>query len=218
MEQQEVVRTAPKLPRINEPAPEFKAKTTHGLKKLSDYEGKWLVLFSHPADFTPVCTTEFMAFANHYDDFKALNCELLGLSIDSTYAHLAWVRNIQEKFGVTIPFPIIEDLTMKVATDYGMIHAGASDTSAIRATFIIDDKSMLRAYLYYPMTNGRSVQEILRLVKALQTSTKHNVATPEGWQPGDKVIVPPPNTADDAEARMNEGYECVDWYFCKKDL
>ena len=135
------------LPRINEPAPDFEAKTTHGVKKLADYKGKWLVLFSHPADFTPVCTTEFTAFAKHYEDFKKLNCELLGLSIDSIYSHLAWVRNIKEKFGIEIQFPIIEDLSMKVAKAYGMIHPGAGDTSAVRATFIIDDQGILRQVL-----------------------------------------------------------------------
>ncbi len=206
------------IPRLNEPAPAFEANTTHGVKKLSDYKGQWLVLFSHPADFTPVCTTEFMAFANHYEQFKSLNCELLGLSIDSIFSHISWKRNIQEKFGVTIPFPIIEDLSMHVAHLYGMIHPGAGDTSAVRTTYVIDDKGILRAMLYYPMTNGRSVPEIVRLVQALQTSDAHGVATPEGWQPGDKVIVPPPKTSQAAEARLNEGYECVDWYFCKKDL
>lgn len=208
----------PRLPGINQPAPDFTAVTTHGVKKLADYRGKWLVLFSHPADFTPVCTTEFMAFANHYEQFQQLNCDLLGLSIDSIFSHLSWVRNIKEKFGVTIPFPIIEDLSMKVANSYGMIQPGASDTSAVRTTFIIDDKGIMRAMLYYPMTNGRSVAEIVRMIKALQTSDANGVATPENWQPGEKVIVPPPKTAEALEARLNEGYECVDWYFCKKDL
>ncbi|MCA1926742.1 MAG: peroxiredoxin [Thiobacillus sp.] len=206
------------MPRINERAPEFEARTTHGVRKLSDYEGKWLVLFSHPADFTPVCTTEFIAFAKHYDDFQKLNCDLLGLSIDSYYSHVAWVRNIKEKFGVEIPFPIIEDLSMTVAKAYGMIHPGAADTSAVRATFIIDPKGMLRAMVYYPMTNGRSIPEFLRLVSALQASDANKIATPEGWQPGDQVIVPPPQDAAAAEARLGEGYECTDWYFCKKSL
>ncbi|OZA15002.1 MAG: peroxiredoxin [Hydrogenophilales bacterium 17-62-8] len=206
------------FPRLNERAPEFKARTTHGVKQLSDYEGKWLVLFSHPADFTPVCTTEFIAFAKHYPDFQKLNCDLLGLSIDSYYSHVAWVRNIKEKFGVEIQFPIIEDLSMDVARAYGMIHPGAADTSAVRATFIIDPKGILRAMVYYPMTNGRSIPEFLRLVTALQASDKNKIATPEGWQPGDKVIVPPPQDADAAEARMGEGYECTDWYFCTKSL
>jgi len=204
------------MPRINEPAPAFEARTTHGVKTLEDYKGKWLVLFSHPADFTPVCTTEFMAFAKRYPEFQAINTELLGLSIDSYYSHVAWVRNIKEKFGVEIQFPIIEDLSMSVARSYGMIHPGAADTSAVRATFIIDPEGIMRAMVYYPMTNGRSIDEFVRLVTALQTSDANKVATPEGWQPGDKVIVPPPADMDAAEARMNEGYECTDWYFCKK--
>jgi peroxiredoxin 2/4 len=207
-----------RLPRINEPAPEFTAKTTHGPRSLKDFRGKWLVFFSHPADFTPVCTTEFVAFARAYDRFRALNCELLGLSIDSTYSHIAWVRNIKEKFGVEIPFPVIEDLSMQVAHDYGMIQPGASDTSAVRATFFIDPEGKVRAMVYYPMTNGRSVEEFLRLLEALQTSDAHGVATPEGWQPGEKVIVPPPSTAKDAEARAKAGYEYTDWYFSKADL
>ncbi len=206
------------MPRINEPAPAFTAPTTHGVRTLEDYKGKWLVLFSHPADFTPVCTTEFIAFAKRNDDFQARNCELLGLSIDSHYSHVAWVRNIKEKFGIEVPFPIIADLKMDVAKAYGMIHPGAADTSAVRATFIIDPEGIMRAMVYYPMTNGRSIDEILRLLTALQTSDEHGVATPENWQPGDKVIVPPPAETAAAEARMNEGYECVDWYFCKKDL
>ena len=206
------------FPRLNERAPEFEARTTHGVRKLSDYEGKWLVLFSHPADFTPVCTTEFIAFAKHYPEFQKLNCELLGLSIDSYYSHVAWVRNIKEKFGVEIPFPIIEDLSMNVAKAYGMIHPGAADTSAVRATFIIDPKGVLRAMVYYPMTNGRSIPEFLRLVSALQASDANKIATPEGWQLGDQVIVPPPQDAAAAEKRVNEGYECTDWYFCKKSL
>ena len=210
--------TCPAMPRLNEAAPAFEAPTTDGVKKLEDYRGKWLVLFSHPADFTPVCTTEFMAFAKRHGEFQALNTELLGLSIDSHYSHVAWIRNIKEKFGVDIPFPIIADLKMDVARAYGMIHPGAADTSAVRATFVIDPNGILRAMVYYPMTNGRSIAEFLRLVKALQTSDEHGVATPEAWQPGDKVIVPPPASADAAEKRIGEGYECVDWYFCKKDL
>ena len=206
------------LPQINRPAPYFEAKTTHGAKKLTDYKGRWLVLFSHPADFTPVCTTEFMAFAKYHQQFLDLNTDLLGLSIDSVFSHVAWVRNIKEKFGVDVNFPIIEDLSMSVAKSYGMIHPGAADTSAVRSTFIIDPEGVLRAMVYYPMTNGRSIPEFLRLIQALQTSDTHNVATPEGWQLGDKVIVPPPQDAQTAEARAKEGYECTDWYFCKKDL
>ena len=207
------------LPRLNERAPDFEAPTTHGVRKLADYQGKWLVLFSHPADFTPVCTTEFMAFAKAQDQFAQLNCDLLGLSIDSHHSHVAWVRNIQEKFGVEIKFPIIADLSMTVARAYGMIHPGAADTSAVRATFLIDPNGILRAMVYYPMSNGRSIAEFLRLLQAVQTSDAHKVATPEGWQPGDKVIVPPPATAAEAQARLDQRqYECVDWYFCKKSL
>jgi len=205
------------MPRLNEPAPAFEAPTTQGVKKLEDYRGKWLVLFSHPADFTPVCTTEFMAFAKQHEAFQAVNCELIGLSIDSHYSHVAWVRNIKEKFDIEIKFPIIADLSMQVAKAYGMIQPGASDTSAVRATFVIDPEGVLRAMIYYPMTNGRSIDEILRLVKAQQTSDTHKVATPEAWQPGDMVIVPPPASVEEAEARVaNDEYECTDWYFCKK--
>ena len=204
-------------PRINEPAPDFTAPTTHGIKSLADYKGRWLILFSHPADFTPVCTTEFIAFAKHHDQFQAIGCDLLGLSIDSTYSHIAWERNIEEKFGVKIPFPIIADLSMKVASAYKMIQPGASDTSAVRCTFVIDPQGVLRAMVYYPMSNGRSIPEFLRLVKALQTSDEHKVATPEGWQPGDAVIVPPPQTADGAADRAGAD-GCVDWYYCTKKL
>ena len=208
----------PQFPQLNRPAPAFNAPTTHGPKTLEDYKGKWLILFSHPADFTPVCTTEFMAFAQNEDRFKALNTELLGLSIDSHYAHIAWVRNIKEKFGIEVNFPIIADLSMDVAKAYGMIQPGASDTSAVRATFIIDPEGILRAMVYYPMTNGRSIEEFVRLITALQTSDAHGVATPENWKPGEKVIVPPPATAQAADARMGEGFETTDWYFSKKDL
>ncbi len=205
-----------KLPRLNEPAPTFKAPTTDGERSLSDYQGKWLILFSHPADFTPVCTTEFIAFAKRAQEFQALNCELLGLSIDSHYAHIAWMRNIKEKFGVDIPFPIIADLSMEVAHAYGMIQPGASDTSAVRATFVIDPDGILRAMVYYPMTNGRSVDEFYRLVQALQMSDEQKVATPEAWTPGDAVIVPPPATLEAANEREDEGYDYTDWYFSKK--
>ncbi|HCF1530064.1 TPA: peroxiredoxin [Pseudomonas aeruginosa] len=206
------------MPRINEPAPDFTAQTTHGPRSLADYKGKWLVLFSHPADFTPVCTTEFIAFAQAADQFRALDTELLGLSIDSIYSHLAWVQNIEEKFGVEISFPIIEDLAMNVARTYGMIHPGASDTSAVRATFVIDDQGLLRAMVYYPMTNGRSVAEILRLVKSLRHSLANGVATPEGWQPGEQVLVGAPKTVEELKKRLGEGLETTDWYFSKKPL
>lgn len=206
------------FPQLNKPAPAFTAKTTHGMKSLSDYQGKWLVLFSHPADFTPVCTTEFIGFANRAADFAELNCELLGLSIDSVHSHIAWARSIEEKFGVNIPFPIIADLSMEVAKSYGMIQPGASDTAAVRATFFIDPTGILRAMVYYPMSNGRSVDEFVRVLKALQTSDAHKVATPENWQPGQDVIVPPPATMADAEARKSQGYNYTDWYFSTKSL
>ena len=217
MEQSQNPVTA--MPRLNARAPEFKAPTTDGVKSLDSYKGKWLVLFSHPADFTPVCTTEFIAFAKMAPEFNKRNCELLGLSIDSTHSHIAWMRNIKEKFGVEIPFPIIADLKMDVAQAYGMIHPGAADTSAVRATFLIDPNGVLRAMVYYPMSNGRSIPEFLRLLDALQTSDEHGVATPEGWKPGDRVIVPPAATAAEAEQRVNSGqYDCTDFYFCTKEL
>ncbi|HOP22597.1 MAG TPA: peroxiredoxin [Gammaproteobacteria bacterium] len=215
---QEQTNEIVQFPQLNKPAPHFKARTTHGTVELSDYKGKWLVLFSHPADFTPVCTTEFMAFAKHYDEFQAEGADLLGLSIDSYYSHVAWVRNIKEKFGVDIQFPIIEDLSMNVAKAYGMIHPGAADTSAVRATFIIDPEGVLRAMVYYPMTNGRSIPEFLRVLRALKASDANKIATPEGWQPGDKVIVPPPQDMDAVDQRLNSDAECVDWYFCRKSL
>ena len=207
-----------RIPRINEPAPDFSARTTHGPRSLADYRGKWLILFSHPADFTPVCTTEFLAFAASHERFRKLGCELLGLSIDSNYSHLAWIRNIKEKFGVDIPFPIIDDLSMRVAHDYGMIQPGESDTSTVRATFFIDPEGKVRAMVYYPMTNGRSVEEFLRLLEALQTSDRNGVSTPEGWRPGEKAMVPPPATAKDADARAGAGYDYTDWYFSKTDI
>jgi peroxiredoxin (alkyl hydroperoxide reductase subunit C) len=206
------------FPQLNKPAPYFDAKTTHGQRTLEDYKGKWLVLFSHPADFTPVCTTEFIAFAGVAKEFADMNTELLGLSIDSVHAHIAWVLNIKEKFNVDIPFPIIADLSMEVANSYGMVQPGASDTSAVRATFIIDPEGILRAMVYYPMSNGRSVDEFVRLVKAMQTSDANSVATPENWKEGEEVIVPPPHTVDDANGRKDKGYNYVDWYFSKKSL
>lgn len=209
---------APSLPRLNEPAPDFTANSTQGPVSLGDFKGKWLVLFSHPADFTPVCTTELSEFARRSPDFDKLDTQLVGLSIDSIYAHLAWTRNIEEKFGVKITYPILADLDTKVATAYGMIHPGASSTATVRAVFVIDDKSVVRAMIYYPMTNGRNIDEILRLVEALQTSDKNGVSTPCNWQPGEKVIVPPPQTAEAAEKRLSEAYEVTDWYFSKKDL
>lgn len=216
--EEEVRNEARSLPLIGEPAPEFDVLTTHGKISLSQYRGKWLVLFSHPADFTPVCTTEFVAFSQIYPELQKINTELIGLSIDSLYSHIAWVRNIKEKFGVDVPFPIIVDLDMKVAKMYGMLHPKASNTSAVRAVFVIDDKGIIRTILYYPQSTGRNMSEIIRIVKALQTADAHKVATPANWNPGDKVIVPPPQTVESAQARMNAGYECHDWYLCKKEL
>ena len=206
------------FPHLNEAAPDFHAKTTHGDRSLADYKGKWLILFSHPADFTPVCTTEFIGFQKHADTFRGMNCELLGLSIDSLYSHLAWTQSIKEKFGVEISFPIIEDIKMDVARAYGMVHPGAADTQAVRATFFIDPEGILRAMVYYPMSNGRSIDEFVRLLQALQTSDANGVATPENWCPGKPVIVPPPKTAEAADKRASEGYNTVDWYFSTKNL
>ncbi len=206
------------LPRLGSPAPPFEAETTHGTLHLEDFKGTWVILFSHPADFTPVCTTEFIAFAKIAPDLKKRGVELLGLSIDSTYSHIAWVRNVEEKFGVKIPFPIIADLNKEVATLYGMVMPGESKTETSRCVFVIDDKGVVRAMVYYPLTTGRNMDEILRLVDALQTTDKHGVATPANWKPGDKVIVPPPRTTDDAVERTKAGYECKDWYFCQKAL
>ena len=205
-------------PRLDEPAPDFEANTTHGRKKLSDYRGSWLIFFSHPADFTPVCTSEFVAFAKAYEQFKAANCELLALSLDSNYSHLAWIRNIEQNFGVQIPFPIVEDVSMWIASVYGMIQPCASETSTVRATFLIDPEGLLRAMFYYPIGVGRSIEEILRMVMAVQVASQHHVATPAGWKPGEKVIVPAPTTMEEAAARPDAGYEYVDWYYCRKDV
>jgi peroxiredoxin (alkyl hydroperoxide reductase subunit C) len=203
------------MPRINDPAPQFTAASTMGEIKLSDYKGKWVVLFSHPADFTPVCSTEFVAFAKSADQFKALNTQLIGLSIDSVYSHIAWVRSMEKHFGVAITFPLIADLNMKVANQYGMIHPGASATATVRAVFVIDPTQNIKAIIYYPMTAGRLVAEIKRLIQALQINTEKGMATPEGWQPGEQCIVPPPATQADAEKRMQSDHEVVDWYFAK---
>jgi peroxiredoxin (alkyl hydroperoxide reductase subunit C) len=206
------------LPRINEAAPDFNANTTHGPRSLADYKGKWLILFSHPADFTPVCTTEFMGFAKKADVFKSMNCELLGLSIDSIYSHLAWMQSIKNNFGMEIPFPIIDDIKMDVAQAYGMIHPGAADTQAVRATFFIDPEGKMRAMVYYPMSNGRSIDEFVRLLQAMQTSDANKIATPEGWTPGCDVIVPPPKSPEAIAQRLTEGYAMKDWYFATKSL
>ena len=206
------------LPVLGEPAPDFEVLTTHGPLKLSGYRGRWVVMFSHPADFTPVCTTEFMGFCEIADELAAINVQLLGLSVDSVPAHLAWVRAIKEKMGIDVPFPIIADLEMKVAKRYGMIQPAMSTTACVRAVFVIDDKGVLRAMIYYPLTTGRSMPEILRLVKALQTTDAHGVSTPANWQPGDKVVVPAPKTVEEMKKRDAEGLECRDWYLCFKSL
>lgn len=212
------VQAVPAMPRLGAPAPSFEAETTQGVIRLEDFRGSWLILFSHPADFTPVCTTEFVGFAQIAPQLRERNVELMGLSVDSTYSHIAWVRNIEEKFGVEIPFPVIADLNKEVAILYGMIMPGESTTETSRCVFIIDPEGILRAMIYYPLTTGRNIDEIQRVIDALQTSDEHDVATPANWRPGDKVIVPPPKTTEDAEERLAAGYECKDWYFCMKDL
>jgi peroxiredoxin (alkyl hydroperoxide reductase subunit C) len=215
---EELKEQTPSLPQLGKPAPPFEAVTTQGVIKLEDYKGSWLILFSHPADFTPVCTTEFIAFSEIYPELQKRGVELLGLSVDSVSSHIAWVRNVEEKTGVKIPFPIIADLNKEVATAYGMVHPGQSKTETVRCVFIIDDKQIIRAMLYYPLTTGRNMDEILRIIDALQTSDANGVATPANWRPGDKVVVPPPNTQEMAEERKSQGYEYIDWYLCKKQL
>jgi alkyl hydroperoxide reductase subunit AhpC len=180
------------LPSLGSKAPDFKANTTNGPIKLSDYTGKWVVLFSHPGDFTPVCTTEFLCFTKYYDEFKKRNTELIGLSVDSNSSHLAWIYNIFQLTGVEIPFPIIEDRDMSIAKLYGMISEPMSNTSTVRTVFIIDDKQILRTILYYPLTTGRNIPEILRIIEALQTADCNSVAIPANWVPGQPVIVPKP--------------------------
>ncbi len=216
------VQTPVRLPRINEPAPEFEAKSTHGVIKLSDYtsKGKWVLLFSHPADFTPVCTTEFVEFSRRFDEFEKRNVQLIGVSIDSIYSHIAWARNIEQNFNVQVKFPLIADLDQKVARAYGMVHEAVSDTAAVRAVFFIDPKSNVRALLYYPLSLGRNIEEILRVFDALQTAEANACATPANWKPGEPVIVPAPLTQADAATRVNSsnGYEVKDWYFSKKKL
>jgi peroxiredoxin 2/4 len=220
--------TMQRLPMIGEPAPAFHAETTQGpIRFPDDYKGKWVILFSHPADFTPVCTTEFMTFASMQDEFRTLNCELVGLSIDSTFSHIAWLRTIKEKVqfrdmkNVEVTFPVISDLTMDVSRMYGMLQPAASTTQAVRAVFMIDPEGKVRAMLYYPMSNGRNFQEIKRLLLAMQTTDTHKVATPADWQPGEEVIVPPPGSCGAAKDRMaakDPSVRCVDWFLCFKKL
>jgi peroxiredoxin (alkyl hydroperoxide reductase subunit C) len=207
------------IPRLGMPAPQFEVATTHGDLRLEDFKGSWLILFSHPADFTPVCTTEFIAFAEIHSQLREMNCELMGLSIDSTYSHIAWVRNIEEKMGVKIEFPVIADLNKETAMRYGMIMPSESKTETSRCVFVIDPEQVLRAMVYYPLTTGRNMDELLRLIQALQITDEHQVATPANWRPGDKVILPPPATQEAAEERLRDSsLECTDWYFCKKTL
>ncbi|HOI76397.1 MAG TPA: peroxiredoxin [Methanofastidiosum sp.] len=212
------------MPLIGDDAPKFKAKTTMGeINFPEDYKGKWVIFFSHPADFTPVCTTEFMTFASMQKELKDLNCELIGLSIDSIYAHIAWLRTIKEKIeykgmkNVEIMFPVIEDLKMDISKKFGMVQPNASTTQAVRAVFLIDPKAKVRAMLYYPLSNGRNMQEIKRLLLAMQKSDKEQIATPANWQPGDDVIIPPPGSCGVAKERMEkkeEGKYCLDWFMC----
>ncbi len=196
-------------------APAFTANSTFGPLSLSDYRGQWLVFFSHPGDFTPVCTSEFLAFAQVYDQFQEINTDLLGLSIDSNPSHLAWVNSIYEVSGVEIPFPIVEDRIGEIARMYGMIAPDVSNTTTVRSVFIIDPEQKIRAILAYPLTNGRSIPEIYRLVVALQTTDAEHVITPANWKPGNPVLVPPPNTYEGLVARRTDaealGLICNDW-------
>ena len=216
------------LPRIGDKAPEFKAITTQGeINFPADYIGKWIILFSHPADFTPVCTSEFMTFAKREPEFTALNCQLVGLSIDGLYSHIAWLRTIKEKIefkdmkNMEVAFPLIEDITMNIAKKYGMIQPGESSTKAVRAVFFIDPKGIVRALIYYPLSIGRNFDELKRALIAMQTTDAFSVATPADWQPGDDVIVPTAGSCGVAKNRMETkeaGVNCYDWFFCLKKL
>lgn len=216
------------MPRIGDHAPEFRALTTQGeINFPSGYKGKWKILFSHPADFTPVCTSEFIMFAHRAQEFENLNCQLVGLSIDGLYSHIAWLRTIRERIsyrgmkGVEVLFPLIEDIRMDVARKYGMIQPGESTTQAVRAVFFIDTRDVIRAIMYYPMALGRNFDEIKRVLVGLQTSDKFGVALPADWQPGDDVILPTPGSCGVAKERMKEPQEethCYDWFFCTKPL
>ena len=216
METQEVY----KMPLIGDKAPDFTAVTTIGKMKFSDYEpGKWKILFSHPADFTPVCTTEMTGFAENQSVFDDLNTALIGLSIDSIHSHLAWVNNVREKTGVYFQFPIIADLDMKVSKLYGMLQPSESETAAVRAVFFIDPEHKIRLIMYYPLNVGRNMDEIIRALKALQFSDANKVAMPLNWQPGDKVIVPAPKTLAELDARLADtSLEKVDFYLAKKQM
>lgn len=215
------------MPRIGEKAPEFKAVTTQGdIDFPKDYAGEWVILFSHPADFTPVCSSEFITFASMSDQFKKANCQLVGLSVDGLYSHIAWLRTIKEKLeyrgmkDVDVTFPLIEDISMNVATKYGMIMPGQSSTQAVRAVFVIDPKGVIRTIIYYPLSLGRNFDEIYRVLIALKTSDAFGVATPADWRPGDDVIISPAGTCGSAKNRMDgkEDMTCQDWFFCTKKL
>ena len=217
------------MPVIGEEAPAFEADTTQGkIRFPEDYKDKWVILFSHPADFTPVCTTEFMTFATMEKEFDALNCKLIGLSIDSHYSHIAWLRTIKEKIeykgmkNVEVNFPVIADLKMDVANKFGMVQPSESDVSAVRAVFFIDPKGKIRLLMYYPLSTGRNFKEIKRVLVSMQTVDKYNVATPADWMPGDDVIVPPPGSCGTAKERVEgaekEGIKCLDWFMCLKPL
>ncbi len=216
------------MPRIGDKAPKFQAVTTQGdINFPSDYKGKWVILFSHPADFTPVCTSEFMTFAKLEDKFAKANCMLVGLSIDGLYSHIAWLRTIKDKIkfkdmkNMEVRFPLIEDITMEVAKKYGMIQPGESKTQAVRAVFFIDPDGIIRAIIYYPLSLGRNFDEIYRALIAMQTADEFSVATPADWQPGEDVIVPPAGSCGTANDRMestNGEIECTDWFFCTKKL
>jgi peroxiredoxin 2/4 len=212
-----------RVPRILDTAPDFEAKSTHGVIKLSDYtsKGKWVLLFSHPSDFTPVCSTEFIEFARRQADFDKLNVQLIGVSIDSIYSHIAWVRDIEQHAGVSIAFPVIADLDQKVAQAYGLVHEAANDTATVRAVFAIDPKQKVRAIIYYPQQLGRNIDELIRVFQGLQTVDVNAVSVPANWNPGDKVIVPAPLTVEDARKRTNgggAGLQVDAWYLSKKDL
>ncbi|MFK5981839.1 MAG: peroxiredoxin [Flavobacteriaceae bacterium] len=218
METQE--QTMNVMPRIGDQAPDFTAVTTKGTIKFSDFaKDKWVILFSHPADFTPVCTTEMSGFAERKSEFEALNTELLGLSIDSIHSHLAWVNNVKNNTGVYFDFPIIADIDMKVSKLYGMLQPNESETAAVRAVFFIDPSKKIRLVMYYPLNVGRNMDEILRALEALQVSDEHGVAMPLNWKKGDKVIIPPPKNLDEMNDRLNDdSCERIDFYLCKKDL
>ncbi|MBN2369671.1 MAG: peroxiredoxin [Vicinamibacteria bacterium] len=216
------------MPRIGDKAPDFKAVTTQGeINFPEQYAGSWVILFSHPADFTPVCTSEFMTFASMEDKFSELNCKLVGLSVDGLYSHIAWLRTIKEKIdykgmkNVEVKFPLIEDITMEVAKKYGMMQPGESSTKAVRAVFYIDPKGVIRTIIYYPLSMGRNFDELLRVLQALQTADAFSVATPADWRPGDDVIVPTAGSCGVAKERMESkdaDVTCHDWFFCTKRI